>query len=85
MVYRFGVFDMTVDLLELRRNGRRIKIRPQSLKLLCLLVEQHGTTVSRDAIQAAMWGADVFVDVEQGVNHCIRELRAALRDDLTSS
>ena len=72
------------DPLELRRYGRRVKVRPQSLKLLRLLVDGRRTTVPRDAIQAAIWGADVFVDVEQGVNHCIKELRAALRDDAES-
>jgi DNA-binding winged helix-turn-helix (wHTH) protein/TolB-like protein len=82
--YRFGVFELAGEPLELRKNGRRIKVRPQSLKLLRLLVERHGTTVPRDAIQAAIWSADVFVDVEQGVNHCIKELRAALRDDAES-
>lgn len=82
--YRFGVFELSAEPLELRKNGRRIKVRPQSLKLLRLLVERHGTTVPRDAIQAAIWSADVFVDVEQGVNHCIKELRAALRDDAES-
>ena len=82
--YRFGVFELTADPPELRKSGRRIKVRPQSLKLLRLLVERHGTTVARDAIQAAIWGADVFVDVEQGVNHAVKELRAALRDDAES-
>ena len=82
--YRFGVFELTADPPELRKSGRRIKVRPQSLKLLRLLVERHATTVPRDAIQAAIWGADVFVDVEQGVNHAVKELRAALRDDAES-
>jgi DNA-binding winged helix-turn-helix (wHTH) protein/TolB-like protein len=79
--YRFGVFELTADPPELRRSGRRVKLRPQSLKLLRLLVGHAGVNVSRDAIQQELWAADVFVDVEQGVNHCVKELRAALRDD----
>lgn len=78
---RFGVFELVADPFELRRQGRRVKLRPQSLKLLRLLVERPSETISREAIQQHLWGADVFVDVEQGVNHCIKELRAALRDD----
>jgi DNA-binding winged helix-turn-helix (wHTH) protein/TolB-like protein len=78
--YRFGVFDLAADPLELRRQGRRIRLRPQSLRLLRLLVEARGEVVPRDRIQRELWEPDVFVDVEQGVNHCIKELRAALRD-----
>jgi DNA-binding winged helix-turn-helix (wHTH) protein/TolB-like protein len=79
--YRFGVFELVADPFELRRQGRRVKLRPQSLKLLRLLVERPSETISREAIQQYLWGPDVFVDVEQGVNHCVKELRAALRDD----
>ena len=39
-----------------------------------------GELVSRDDIQHELWGRDTFVDFEQGVNHCIKELRAALGD-----
>lgn len=79
--YRFGVFDFDADALELRRQTRLIKIRPQSLKLLRLLVARPGQAISREEIQSALWGPDVFVDFEQGVNHCVKQLRAALGDD----
>jgi TolB-like protein len=35
---------------------------------------------SRDEIQAAVWGAGTHVDFEQGLNYCIKEIRAALGD-----
>lgn len=78
--YRFGVFDFDAGTLELRKNGRAIRVRPQSLRLLTLLVARPGDLLPRDDIQQALWGRDTFVDFEQGVNHCVRELRAALGD-----
>jgi TolB-like protein/DNA-binding winged helix-turn-helix (wHTH) protein len=77
---RFGVFDFDVKTLELQKHGRTLKVRPQSLTLLALLVTRRGELVTRDDIQLALWGRDTHVDFEQGVNHCIKELRAALGD-----
>jgi len=78
--WRFGVFDFDGQTLELRKNGRSIPVRPQPLKLLALLLQRPGEIVSRDDLQRALWGDETFVDFEQGVNHAIRELRAALGD-----
>ena len=61
-----------------------MRVRPQSLKLLALLLTRPGDVVSRDDIQQALWGRDTFVDFEQGVNHAIRELRAVLGDSAES-
>jgi DNA-binding winged helix-turn-helix (wHTH) protein len=66
--------------LELRKNGRNVPVRPQPLKVLALLLQRPGVTVSRDDLQRALWGGETFVDFEQGVNHAVRELRAALGD-----
>ena len=82
--YRFGLFEFDARALELRKEGRVVRVRPQSLKLLRLLVATSGDVVPRDEIQQALWGQDTFVDFEQGVNHAIRELRSALRDSAES-
>ena len=82
--YRFGVFELDAATLELRKDGRAVRVRPQSLKLLALLLTRPGDVVSRDDIQQALWGRDTFVDFEQGVNHAIRELRAVLGDSAES-
>ena len=82
--YRFGVFEFAADTLELYKNGRIVRVRPQSLRLLTLLVQQPGEVVSRERIQETVWGSDTFVDFEQGVNHCIKDLRTALGDTAES-
>jgi DNA-binding winged helix-turn-helix (wHTH) protein/TolB-like protein len=82
--YQFGTFVLDAALLELRRGGRQVRLRPQALKLLALLVSRPGELISRDDIQAALWGSETFIDFEQGVNHCIKQLRAGLRDSAES-
>lgn len=82
--FRFGTFEFDAVLLELRRNGRKVRLRPQALKLLALLVARPGELVTRNDIQVALWDDDTFVDFEQGVNHCIKQLRAGLGDSAES-
>jgi TolB-like protein/DNA-binding winged helix-turn-helix (wHTH) protein/Flp pilus assembly protein TadD len=74
--------DVVLDVAayELRRDGRAIRLERQPMDLLILLVEHRGHLVSRSQIIDAMWGKDVFVDVETGVHTAIRKIRQALRD-----
>jgi DNA-binding winged helix-turn-helix (wHTH) protein/tetratricopeptide (TPR) repeat protein len=81
---RFGVFELDAASFELRKNGRVVRVRPQSLKILTLLLARPGDVVGRDEIQRAIWGHETFVDFEQGVNHAVRELRSVLGDNADS-
>ncbi|MGA8299008.1 MAG: winged helix-turn-helix domain-containing protein, partial [Terriglobales bacterium] len=50
---------------------------------LAILTDQPGKLVLREEIYRAVWGEDTHVDFEQSLNYCIRQIRAALRDDAT--
>jgi TolB-like protein/DNA-binding winged helix-turn-helix (wHTH) protein/Flp pilus assembly protein TadD len=78
--FRFGDFELNVGSYELRRLGRPVKLGRQPLDLLILLVEGRGRLVSRSDIVDQLWGKDVFVDVDTGVNTAISKIRQALRD-----
>jgi TolB-like protein/DNA-binding winged helix-turn-helix (wHTH) protein len=78
--FRFGDFELDVGAYALRRNGRPVRIERQPMDLLLLLVERRGQLVLRSEIVDRLWGEDVFVDVETGVNTAIRKVRQALRD-----
>ena len=80
-VLRFGVFELNLATEELRKFGTVIKLAPQPFELLALLASQAGQIVTREQIQLQLWGNDTFVDFEQGMNHCIRQIRNALSDD----
>jgi TolB-like protein/DNA-binding winged helix-turn-helix (wHTH) protein/Flp pilus assembly protein TadD len=51
------------------------------MELLILLVGRHGELVSRDEITAKLWGRDVFIEAELGINTAVRKIRHALGDD----
>lgn len=78
---RFGPFELDVRSGELRRNGTTVRLQPQPLKVLLLLAGRPSEVVTREEIQAEIWPAGTFVDFEQSLNFCIRQIRAALRDD----
>ena len=79
-ILRFGIFELDTRTLELRREGRLIHLRLQSVQVLKLLLERSGELVTRGEITDALWPDDVDVDVEQGLNHCVKEIRVALGD-----
>ena len=81
---RFGVFELNLDLEEIRKNGMPLKLPPQPFKLLALLAIRSGQVVTRDEIQQQLWGNDTFIDFEQGVNKCVKQIRTALNDNADS-
>ena len=78
--FRFGDFELDVAAYELRRLGRPVKLGRQPMDLLILLVEGRRQLVSRNEIVDRLWGKDVFVDVDTGVNTAISKIRQVLRD-----
>jgi TolB-like protein/DNA-binding winged helix-turn-helix (wHTH) protein len=80
-VFRFGDFDLDLASAELRRNGTRIQLQSQPLKILALLLEHAGEVVGREELRENIWPDGTFVDFEHGLNTAIRKLRRALDDD----
>jgi TolB-like protein/DNA-binding winged helix-turn-helix (wHTH) protein len=83
--YNFGDFELDGARFELRRHGRVLKIERIPLELLILLAERNGNIVSRQEIVERLWGKDVFLDTEHGINTAVRKIRTALRDDAQGS
>ena len=77
---RFGEFELDEQTFELRRNDSLIRIQQQPARVLAFLLKHQGTLVSRKQIQNAIWGDDTFVDFEQSLNFCIRQIRITLND-----
>jgi DNA-binding winged helix-turn-helix (wHTH) protein/Tol biopolymer transport system component len=79
--FAFGDFVLDVDAGELLRGGRPVKIQPQPLRVLAALVTRGGQIVSRDELRTQIWDQATFVEFDQGLNYCIRQIRVALDDD----
>jgi DNA-binding winged helix-turn-helix (wHTH) protein len=77
---RFGIFELDDATGELRKGGSAVKLRLQSFKVLAALVARPGEVVSRDDLRVQLWGGETFVDFDQGLNSCIKEIRAVLGD-----
>jgi TolB-like protein/DNA-binding winged helix-turn-helix (wHTH) protein len=78
---KFGEFELDCARYELRRNGQPLKLERIPMELLILLAEKNGDVVSRQQIGDRLWGRDVFIDTEHGINTAIRKIRTALRED----
>ena len=78
--YRFQHFELDVPAYALRRQGSLIRLERQPMDLLILLVERREHLVSRSDIVDRLWGKDVFIDVETGINTAVRKIRHVLGD-----
>jgi DNA-binding winged helix-turn-helix (wHTH) protein len=78
---RFAEFELDFGRFQLYRGGQPVRLEGLPLQLLMFLVENQRCLVTREQIAEALWGKDVFVDVEQGINTAIRKVRMALEDD----
>src|SRR6185436_4917044 len=78
-ILRFDVFEIDTAAGELRRRGDRVKLPPQPFRVLEMLVRRGGEVLTRTDIRERIW-CDSFVDFEQSLNFCIRQIREALGD-----
>src|SRR6185437_15424635 len=77
---RFGLFELDLSAGELLKNGRKLKLQEQPLRLLGLLLEHPGQTISRERCKEALWPADTFVDFDHSLNAAVAKLRQVLGD-----
>ncbi|HYK01614.1 MAG TPA: winged helix-turn-helix domain-containing protein [Thermoanaerobaculia bacterium] len=78
---RFGPFELDPDREELRRSGLDLRLHGQPLQILRLLLDKAGQVVTREEIQATIWGDETHVGFEQGINTAIRQIRSVLVDN----
>jgi len=75
---RFGPFELDVRSAELHRDGVKVRIQDQPLRVLVALLEHPGDVVTREALRQRLWPADTFVDFERSLNAAVKRLREAL-------
>src|SRR6266498_1518427 len=83
-VVRFGAFELDVQSGELRKQGLRTRLTPQSFQVLLLLLERRGEVVTRDALRQKLWPADTFVNFDMGLSSAVKKLRDVLGDSAES-
>jgi TolB-like protein/tetratricopeptide (TPR) repeat protein len=80
----FGPFKLDLENGTLYKSGRVLKLRPQPMRVLCLLVSQSGKPVNREEIRRLLWGESTFVDYDLGVDYCVYRIRSILGDKAQS-
>jgi TolB-like protein/DNA-binding winged helix-turn-helix (wHTH) protein/Tfp pilus assembly protein PilF len=79
---RFGDdFELDLGTGQLYRSGRTLKLERIPMDVLLFLVQQRGQLVTREQMVEKIWGKDIFLDTDNGINTAIRKIRQALKDD----
>jgi len=65
---RFGLFEVDFSMVELRKQGRKIKLQEQPFQVLALLLRRPGELVTREELRQALWAVDTFVEFDQALN-----------------
>jgi TolB-like protein/DNA-binding winged helix-turn-helix (wHTH) protein/Tfp pilus assembly protein PilF len=79
-VLQFGVFELDLRQAELRKQGVKIKLQEQPLRVLQLLLEHRGKIVTREQLRTHIWPANTFVEFDHGLYSAMARLREALGD-----
>lgn len=76
----FGAFSLDFRAQVLHKHGIRLKVSPQTLRVLICLVENAPNLVEREHLFELLWPGDTHVDFTGNLNAIIRDLRVLLGD-----
>lgn len=82
-VARFGAFEVSFELREIRKHGMRIQLEEKPFKILEALIENAGQVVRRQTLCEKLW-PDTYVAFEHSLNTAVNKLRSVLGDGAQS-
>lgn len=77
---RLGAIELDPDAREVRRGGALVELTATEFDVLLCLVEAQGRVLSREQIQAKVWGP-AHHGTPRTIDNFILQLRAKLEDD----
>jgi TolB-like protein/DNA-binding winged helix-turn-helix (wHTH) protein len=77
---KLGELEVDLELRELRKAGRSIKLQKQPFQILETLLERGGDIVTREELQKRLWPRGTHVDFDRCLGTAIGKLRTALND-----
>ena len=63
-----SVLTTSTRTLELRCNGRKVRLRPQPCRVLAVLASRAGELVTREELREAIWAVGVHVRFDVGLS-----------------
>ena len=82
--WRVGHFAFDPDRGELSRDGTVIRLQPQPLELLRVLLKEPGKLFTREELRRSLWPEQSFLEFDDCLNHAVLKLREALGDSSRS-
>jgi len=82
--YEFGPFRLDSVRHALLREGQRVPLHAKALDLLLLIVQHHGSPLSKEELVNRLWGVGVIV-TDNNFNVTLRAARRALGDSARDS
>ena len=79
-VIRFGLFEVNLEIRELRKEGLLTRLQDRPFEILSILLEDSGRVVTREEFRQRLWPTNTFVDFDHSLNVSINKLRQALGD-----
>jgi Tol biopolymer transport system component/DNA-binding winged helix-turn-helix (wHTH) protein len=76
----FGIFEVDLELCEIRKQGRRVPLQQKPFQVLVALLERPGEVVTREEIRMRLWPSDEFGEFDLGINTAVRKIRQVLGD-----
>ena len=77
---RFGPYTFDPSSGRLERGGVTVALQSQPARVLAALLSRPGAIVTRTELRMDVWG-ESWVNFDQGLNYCVRQIRIALADD----
>ena len=81
---QFGVFELDLQQAALRKQGVKVKLQEQPLKVLQLFLENPGEIVTREQLRKHIWPGNTFVEFDKGLYSAVARLRDTLGDNSDS-
>lgn len=61
-IVQFGAFELDLHRGELRKQGVKVRLQEQPLKVLQVLLDNPGEIISREQLRSHVWPANTFVE-----------------------
>jgi DNA-binding response OmpR family regulator len=69
-----SVPELDLHRYELRVDENAVRLEKIPMELLIFLVDNRDKLVTREAIVERLWGKNVYLETEQGINTAIRKV-----------
>jgi DNA-binding winged helix-turn-helix (wHTH) protein len=76
---RFNNSELDTRLFELRHQGPRVSIEPQTYDVLAYLLSHRDRVVSKQELLDQLWQGRIVS--ESGLKTCVKEVRKAVNDN----